>query len=84
LASKQVRLQASTNCIQSAKIVMHLHHEMALHISYCQELGITKEEMESAEEDEGTVLLLNYAKTIRLTYQIKLAQRILGSYSYPP
>jgi hypothetical protein len=50
----QIGLQALTNCVQSARIAMQIHNEMALHIGYCQGLGITKEEMENSEADEGT------------------------------
>jgi len=37
----------------AAKIVGHIHHEMGLHISYCQDFGITKEEIEASEESQG-------------------------------
>jgi thiaminase len=32
---------------------MHIQNEMALHIDYCKSFGISKEEMETAEESEG-------------------------------
>ena len=38
---------------QSAGIVTHIFREMKLHIGYCEGFGITKEEMESTEENEG-------------------------------
>ncbi|TAQ83709.1 hypothetical protein B7494_g7965 [Chlorociboria aeruginascens] len=36
----------------SARIVEHIYREMALHISYCEEFGITKEQMEASEESQ--------------------------------
>jgi hypothetical protein len=33
--------------------VAHIEHEMALHIDYCRGFGVSKEEMETAEESEG-------------------------------
>ena len=41
---------------QSAKIVMHINTEMALHINYCASFGLTKEEMEQTPEKQGTSL----------------------------
>lgn len=31
----------------------HIHTEMRLHIDYCKEFGISKEEMEATEELQG-------------------------------
>lgn len=42
------------NFFQSAKLVTHIHHEMELHIKYCKDFGISKEEMLSMEESEGS------------------------------
>jgi thiaminase len=39
--------------LESAKIVAHIQNEMALHIDYCKGFGVSKEEMEAAEESEG-------------------------------
>ena len=39
--------------IKSAKIVTHIHREMALHIEYCKDFGVTEEEIESSEESQG-------------------------------
>ena len=38
---------------KSAKIVAHIHHEMSLHIDYCKDFGVTKEEIEASEESQG-------------------------------
>jgi hypothetical protein len=42
-----------SNTFKAAKIVAHIHHEMGLHIEYCNGFGITKEEMEASEEHQG-------------------------------
>jgi len=39
--------------MQSASIVTHIFNEMELHIKYCKDFGISREEMESAEENKG-------------------------------
>jgi len=39
--------------LQSARIVAHITHEVALHIEYCRGFGISKEDMLSSEENEG-------------------------------
>lgn len=38
---------------KAAKIVAHIHHEMGLHIDYCKDFGVTKEDMEKTEESQG-------------------------------
>ena len=38
---------------EAAKLVTHIQNEMALHIDYCKDFGVSKEEMEAAEESEG-------------------------------
>lgn len=37
----------------AATIVTHITHEMDLHISECEELGLTKQDLEQCEEDQG-------------------------------
>jgi hypothetical protein len=32
---------------------MHIQNEMALHVDYCNDFGISKEEMEATEESQG-------------------------------
>ncbi len=39
--------------MQSAKIVLHIEREMALHLGYCKEFGLSKEEVECQEESQG-------------------------------
>jgi hypothetical protein len=41
---------------KSAKIVAHIHHEMSLHINYCKDFGVTKDEIEASEESQGMFL----------------------------
>jgi hypothetical protein len=53
----KIEFPALADCAQSAKIIAHIHHEMALHIDYCQGFGITKGEIEKSEESEGMLLL---------------------------
>ena len=31
----------------------HIHHEMGLHIDYCNDFGVTKEDIEKTEESQG-------------------------------
>lgn len=38
---------------ESAKVTAHVQTEMALHVDYCRGFGISKNEMEAAEESEG-------------------------------
>jgi thiaminase len=39
--------------LQSARVVAHITHEVALHIEYCRGFGISKEDMLNTEENEG-------------------------------
>lgn len=38
---------------QSAQQVLHLQTEIKLHIEFCKEYGLTPEELEKHEEDQG-------------------------------
>jgi thiaminase len=38
---------------QSAKIVLHIQRETALHVNYCASFGLSKEEMEKLPEKMG-------------------------------
>jgi len=38
---------------KAAKIVLHIYKEMGLHIDYCKDFGITKEEIEATTESQG-------------------------------
>lgn len=39
--------------IQSARIVLHIQREMALHLDYCASFGLSKEEIEAHTETIG-------------------------------
>lgn len=44
----------------------HIRHEMGLHIEYCKEFGVSKEEIEASEESQGnnsSHLFIDRAKT---------------------
>jgi acyl CoA:acetate/3-ketoacid CoA transferase alpha subunit len=69
------------NEMQAAKIVSHIHHEMSLHIEYCEGFGMTKEEMEATEESQGTLALrdLHAAANIRQHARHIRGKRIIQS-----
>jgi len=52
--------------MQSASIVSYIFNEMELHIKYCKEFGISREEMESAEENMGQWLAFSTVQRIHL------------------
>src|SRR5271170_5173465 len=39
----------------SAHIILHIEHEMKLHLDYCREFGLSKEEMEKHKESQACV-----------------------------
>ncbi|KAK5014608.1 trifunctional hydroxymethylpyrimidine kinase/phosphomethylpyrimidine kinase/thiaminase [Cryomyces antarcticus] len=39
---------------KSASIVTHINEEVKLHLKYCEEFGVSKEEIESTQESQGT------------------------------
>lgn len=67
----------------AAKIVGHIHHEMGLHISYCQDFGITKEEIEASEESQACTAYTRYVLDIGqsqdwFALQVALAPCLIG------
>ena len=42
-----------SNWLQASDIVTHVKHEMSLHVNYCKRFGISREELETSEENEG-------------------------------
>jgi hypothetical protein len=56
---------------QGAKIVTHIHQEMALHIDYCKGFGVTKEEIVATEEHQGKSEE-NTRTTANIEYQLVL------------
>ncbi|KAK6950423.1 hypothetical protein Daesc_008751 [Daldinia eschscholtzii] len=66
-----------------AKIVSHIHTEMQLHLDYCREFGISKEEIEATEEHQACTAYTRYVLDIGqsedwLGLQIALAPCLLG------
>ncbi|KAK2072323.1 hypothetical protein P8C59_006682 [Phyllachora maydis] len=67
----------------AASIVTHIFNEMSLHISYCQEFGLSKEDMEQTEESEACTAYTRYVLDIGqsqdwMGLQIALAPCLLG------
>lgn len=46
-----------TQISQSARIVLHIQREMALHLDYCASFGLSKQEMEAHPETIGNIPL---------------------------
>jgi len=44
----------------SASIVMHIHHETGLHVAECEELGVSRQEMEKYEEHQACTAYSRY------------------------
>ncbi|KZF22750.1 thiamin biosynthesis protein (Thi-4) [Xylona heveae TC161] len=67
----------------SAQIVQHIHEEMQLHIDYCKEFGISKEEIEQHEESQACTAYTRYVLDVGqsedwLALQISLAPCLIG------
>ncbi|KAK0099872.1 hypothetical protein ONS95_013301 [Cadophora gregata] len=72
-----------TDIAAAAKIVGHIHHEMELHISYCQEFGVSKEEIEASEESHACTAYTRYVLDIGqsqdwFALQVALAPCLIG------
>ncbi|KAI2639848.1 Phosphomethylpyrimidine kinase-domain-containing protein [Hypomontagnella submonticulosa] len=66
-----------------ARIVSHIHTEMKLHLDYCEEFGISKEEIEATEELQACTAYTRYVLDIGqsedwLGLQVALAPCLLG------
>ncbi|OTA93336.1 hypothetical protein M434DRAFT_395749 [Hypoxylon sp. CO27-5] len=66
-----------------ARIVLHIHTEMKLHIDYCKEFSISKEEIEATEELQACTAYTRYVLDIGqsegwLGLQVALAPCLLG------
>ncbi|KAI0480624.1 Rapamycin-insensitive companion of mTOR, N-term-domain-containing protein [Xylariaceae sp. FL0804] len=66
-----------------AKIVSHIRTEMSLHIDYCKGFGISKEQMEAAEEHQACTAYTRYVLDVGqsedwLALQVALAPCLLG------
>jgi thiaminase len=69
--------------VASAQIVLGVHKEMELHVEYCREFGISKEEMERSKESQATVAYSRYVLDVGqsgdwLGLQIALASCLIG------
>ncbi|KAI9052284.1 hypothetical protein LZ554_003639 [Drepanopeziza brunnea f. sp. 'monogermtubi'] len=67
----------------AAKIVGHIYHEMGLHITYCKEFGVTREEIEATEESQACTAYTRYVLDIGqsqdwFALQIALAPCLIG------
>lgn len=50
------------NTFKSARIVLHIQRETALHVDYCASFGLSKEEMEKVPEATGKPLNPSFVK----------------------
>ncbi|KAI0014047.1 Phosphomethylpyrimidine kinase-domain-containing protein [Xylariaceae sp. FL0662B] len=69
--------------VAGAKIVTHIHTEMNLHLDYCKQFGISKEEVEATEEQQACTAYTRYVLDIGqsedwLGLQVALAPCLLG------
>ncbi|KAL1885723.1 trifunctional hydroxymethylpyrimidine kinase/phosphomethylpyrimidine kinase/thiaminase [Paecilomyces lecythidis] len=65
----------------SSRIVLHIEEEMALHLSYCESFGITKEQIESRPETQGDWLGLQVALSPCLIGYGEIAKRLYKEHS---
>ncbi|KFY23743.1 hypothetical protein V493_05665 [Pseudogymnoascus sp. VKM F-4281 (FW-2241)] len=62
----------------SAKVVSHIIHEMNLHIEYCNDFGVSKEQILATEEDEGEYVLDVGHSEDWFALQIAMAPCLIG------
>ncbi|KAJ9270293.1 hypothetical protein DTO212C5_3536 [Paecilomyces variotii] len=67
----------------SSRIVLHIEEEMALHLSYCESFGITKEQIESIPETQACTAYSRYILDVGqsddwLALQVALAPCLIG------
>ncbi|SAM08301.1 hypothetical protein [Absidia glauca] len=70
-------------CAANAKIVLHIHHEMQLHLKYCEEWGISKEEVLATTESVFNVAYTRFvldkgASGDLIDLQVAMAPCLLG------
>lgn len=53
------KAQAMDDITASASIVTHIHHEMQLHVDFCEGFGIKKDDLERYEESQGEPRMIN-------------------------
>ncbi|KAL2002657.1 hypothetical protein VTN02DRAFT_6267 [Thermoascus thermophilus] len=81
LAAYKAKTMESTAA--SARIVLHIEREMALHLDYCSSFGLSKEEMESYPETQACTAYSRYILDIGqsedwLALQMALAPCLIG------
>ncbi|RDW85189.1 hypothetical protein BP6252_02779 [Coleophoma cylindrospora] len=69
--------------VRSAEIVLHINREMALHLSYCKDFGLTKEDILKTEESQACTAYTRYvldtgASEDWLALQIALSPCLIG------
>jgi thiaminase II len=72
-----------TNIAASASIITHIQHEMALHLAYCAEFGISREQIENTPESLACTAYSRYVLDIGasqdwIALQMALAPCLLG------
>ncbi|KAI8377831.1 Phosphomethylpyrimidine kinase-domain-containing protein [Radiomyces spectabilis] len=70
-------------CARNAKIVIHIHQEMQLHLKYCEKWGISKEEVLATPESVFNVAYTRYvldkgATGDQLDLQVAMAPCLIG------
>ncbi|KAI8086455.1 Phosphomethylpyrimidine kinase-domain-containing protein [Halteromyces radiatus] len=70
-------------CAANAKIVLHIHHEMQLHLEYCEQWGISKEEVLSTPESVYNIAYTRFvldkgASGDQMDLQVAMAPCLLG------
>ncbi|KAI8338408.1 Phosphomethylpyrimidine kinase-domain-containing protein [Chlamydoabsidia padenii] len=70
-------------CAANAKIVLHIHHEMQLHLKYCEEWGISKEDVLATPESVFNVAYTRFvldkgASGDLIDLQVAMAPCLLG------
>ncbi|PGH27064.1 phosphomethylpyrimidine kinase [Polytolypa hystricis UAMH7299] len=67
----------------SARIVLHIEQEMALHLDYCESFGLSKEDIESCKETQACTAYSRYILDVGqsedwLALQVALAPCLIG------
>ncbi|CAO3589631.1 unnamed protein product [Absidia cylindrospora] len=70
-------------CAANAKIVLHIHHEMQLHLKYCEQWGISKEEVLATPESVFNIAYTRFvldkgASGDQIDLQAAMAPCLLG------
>lgn len=67
----------------SAEIILHIREEMKLHVTYCQDFGITKAMLEAGQESVACTVYTRYIESVGntrdwMSLQIALAACLIG------